>query len=627
MTSRTRRGAAARARAPLTLRTLSAPCVAFAALALAPLYLLRLIFAGTPALSLTPDHVLGVLSLLIWTLIAVVSLKWIGLAPRAAVHGEGGVMALLVQVLRRGRARIAHKPRLALPGIFAAALFCAESATTPAIALLAASEGVTALNADWSAAVPWLAALTALLVFHLRRRGLVSTVLAPLAAFWLLLLAGLGAHAVLAAPQVLLAFNPWLGIAFLLAEPAPSLTLIASVVLVAAGSQHLFSRLECGGVRALRLGWLAGALPALLLAYCGQGALLLGDAQALAAPFFRLLPLWGVLPLTLLALAVASVVALAALEEVLALLRQSMQLGLLPRFDLPPAGQAASDPPALHWGLLLAVLTLIFAFRSTAALAPVYALAVAGGLFLTSLLLANVALRHWHWDLSRQMLVFLLFLPAEALLLVAALPGMLDGGWLVLAVALALTVVMATWRRGRQVLKERQARERLELLPFIDSLAQAMPTRVSGTAIFLDSDEGAVPHALLHNLMHNKVLHERVVIVSVRFFDQPEVPDIDRVEVHGHKANFWTVTLHYGFRDEPDIPLALSRCAESGLELSAMDSSYFLGREALIPAGGEAMALWRKRLFAALYRNAGSPTAFFRIPSNRVVELGAQVSL
>lgn len=608
--------------------SLSAAGGALATLALAPLYVLRLLFSGDRALAVTPANVTGCLSLFCWTLFLVVSLKWLALAPRAAVHGQGGVMALLVQVMRRGRARILQKRWLALPAIAGAALYCAESATAPAMALLAAGDGVAQLFPEAAAGLPWLAAPMLVLIFFLRRRGFASARFAPLLVFWFVVLGGLGIPALLAAPQVLQALNPWCGIEFLLAETTPASMLLAALVLAAAGSQQLFGRLEQCGSRAIRIGWLACGLPALLLAYCGQGALLLADASAVRAPFFLLAPAWALLPLTLLALAVAGIAAMAALEDIFVLLRQAMQLGLLPRFDLPPAAdQPAGDPPLLHWGLLLAALALIFAFPSAPALAPVYALAVAAGLCLTSLLLANIALRQWHWEMLRQMPLFLLFLPVEAAFVVAALPGICVGGWLVAVATLAGFVLMTTWRRGRQVLKARLVRERLELLPFIDSLAQAMPTRVSGTAIFLDPDSGAVPHALLHNLMHNKVLHERVVVATVRFFDQPQVPDIDRVEVHGHKANFWTVTIHYGFKDEPDIPAALQRCAEFGLELSALDSSYFLGRETLLPTADGTLALWRKRLFAAMYRNAGSPVAFFKIPSNRVVELGAQVSL
>jgi KUP system potassium uptake protein len=307
-----------------------------------------------------------------------------------------------------------------------------------------------------------------------------------------------------------------------------------------------------------------------------------------------------------------------------------MQLGFVPRMEVQQTSEKEQGQiylPAVNWALMLAVMILVLGFRSSNNLAAAYGIAVTGDMVITSLLATVVVARGWGWGWVRASALFACFLVVELMFLAANILKIPDGGWFPLVAGMGTFILMTTWKRGRLLLAERLQGERLELLPFLESLAASMPTRVAGTSVFLNADPNGVPHALLHNLMHNKVVHERVVLVSAQFFDVPYVPDVDRVEVHQLHDNFWSVIIQYGFKDEPDVPLALSMCADAGLEFNALDTTYFIGRETLIPRLNSEMAFWREKLFVAMFRNGGSATTFFKIPSNRVVELGTQVVL
>ncbi|HSN62773.1 MAG TPA: KUP/HAK/KT family potassium transporter, partial [Azonexus sp.] len=310
--------------------------------------------------------------------------------------------------------------------------------------------------------------------------------------------------------------------------------------------------------------------------------------------------------------------------------RQAMQLGFVPRMEVQQTSEKEQGQiylPAVNWALMLAVMILVLGFRSSNNLAAAYGIAVTGDMVITSLLATGVVARGWGWGWARASALFACFLVVELMFLAANILKIPDGGWFPLVAGMGTFILMTTWKRGRLLLAERLEGERLELSPFLESLAASMPTRVAGTSVFLNADPNGVPHALLHNLMHNKVVHERVVLVSAQFFDVPYVPDVDRVEVHQLHDNFWSVIIQYGFKDEPDVPLALSMCADAGLEFNALDTTYFIGRETLIPRLNSEMAFWREKLFVAMFRNGGSATTFFKIPSNRVVELGTQVVL
>jgi KUP system potassium uptake protein len=347
-------------------------------------------------------------------------------------------------------------------------------------------------------------------------------------------------------------------------------------------------------------------------------------------PFYHLAPEWALYPLVALSTVATVIASQAVISGAFSVTRQAMQLGFVPRFEVQYTSEKAQGQiylPGINWGLFAAVVVLVLGFKSTNNLAAAYGIAVTGDMVITSLLATVVAAKVWGWGWLRAIVLFACFLVVELTFLFANLLKIPDGGWFPLVAGMLVFVLMTTWKRGRQLLAERLSGEGIELEPFIDALLVSMPARVAGTAVFMNSSPTGVPHAMLHNLMHNKVLHERVIVVSVQMFDVPYVPEIDRIEMRKLKGDFYSVIVQYGFKDDPDIPAALSLCAEQGLKFETMETSFFFGRETLIPKLNSDMALWREKLFIAMFRNAGSATSFFKIPSNRVVELGTQVVL
>jgi KUP system potassium uptake protein len=384
------------------------------------------------------------------------------------------------------------------------------------------------------------------------------------------------------------------------------------------------------GRKPIQLAWFSFVLPALILNYFGQGALLLAEPEAIQNPFYHLAPDWALYPLVALSTVATVIASQAVISGAFSVTRQAMQLGFVPRFEVQYTSEKAQGQiylPGINWGLFAAVVVLVLGFKSTNNLAAAYGIAVTGDMVITSLLATVVAAKVWGWGWNRAIALFACFLVVELTFLFANLLKIPDGGWFPLVAGALVFTLMTTWKRGRQLLAERLSGEGIELEPFIDALMVSMPTRVTGTAVFMNSNPMGVPHAMLHNLMHNKVLHERVIVVSAQMFDVPYVPEIDRVEVRKLKGDFYSVIVQYGFKDDPDIPAALTLCGEQGLHFEMMETSFFLGRETLIPRLGSDMALWREKIFIAMFRNAGSATSFFKIPSNRVVELGTQVVL
>ena len=447
---------------------------------------------------------------------------------------------------------------------------------------------------------------------------------------WFSSLAVLGIHNIIAHPAILMAINPYYGVEFLLENKAMSLVAMGNVVLAVTGAEALYADMGHFGRKPISRAWFSFVLPALVLNYFGQGALILADPEAAKNPFFLSAPEWALVPLVGLATLATVIASQAVISGAFSVTRQAMQLGFVPRMEVQHTSEKEQGQiylPAVNWGLMVAVMILVLGFKSSNNLAAAYGIAVTGDMVITSILATVVVAKVWKWGWLKAGLLFACFLSVELVFLAANILKIPDGGWFPLVAGVVVFILMMTWKRGRQLLSERLKGERLELSMFLDSLGSSMPTRVAGTAVFLNADPRGVPHALLHNLMHNKVLHERVVLLSVQFFDVPYVPDIDRVEVRQLKENFWSVIIQYGFKDEPDVPAALDLCANAGLAFSALETSYFIGRETLIPRLGSEMAFWREKIFIAMFRNAGSATAFFKIPSNRVVELGTQVVL
>ena len=616
----------------LAVLALSALGVVYGDIGTSPLYAVKEVFAGNHPIPITEANIFGSLSLFFWALIVVVSIKYVAFMTRADNRGEGGIMALIALALHDAAGKPRQMKFIMIIGVLGAAMFYGDGMVTPAISVLSAIEG---LEVATPALKPFVIPLTLIVLFGLffiQRRGtaMMGGFFGPVMLLWFSTLAILGISNIVAHPAILTALNPLYGIEFLLANKALALVAMGNVVLAVTGAEALYADMGHFGRKPIVRAWFAFVLPALVLNYFGQGALILGDPAAAANPFYLSAPEWALFPLVGLATVATVIACQAVISGAFSVTRQAMQLGFVPRMEVQHTSESAAGQiylPAVNWGLMLAVMILVLGFRTSNNLAAAYGIAVTGDMVITSILATVVVAKGWNWGWPRACALFACFLSVELVFLSANILKIPDGGWFPLVAGVFVFVLMTTWKRGRQLLSDRLQGERLELSLFLESLAASMPTRVAGTSVFLNADPKGVPHALLHNLMHNKVLHERVVLVSAQFYDVPFVPDIDRVEVHELRENFWSVVIQYGFKDEPDIPLALSMCAEAGLEFNPLDTSYFIGRETLIPKLGSEMAFWREKIFVAMFRNAGSATAFFKIPSNRVVELGTQVVL
>jgi KUP system potassium uptake protein len=616
----------------LAVLALAALGVVYGDIGTSPLYAVKEVFAGNHPIPVTEANIFGSLSLFFWALIIIVSIKYVIFIMRADNRGEGGIMAMIALALHDAQGKPTQMKLIMIVGILGAAMFYGDGMVTPAMSVLSAVEG---LEVATPAFKPFVIPITIIVLFGLffvQRRGtaVVGAFFGPIMVLWFSTLALLGLYSIVEHPAILTALNPLYGLEFLFSNKALALVAMGNVVLAVTGAEALYADMGHFGCKPIQRAWFAFVLPALVLNYFGQGALILVDPEAAKNPFFHLGPDWALYPLVGLATVATVIASQAVISGAFSVTRQAMQLGFMPRMEVQHTSEKEAGQiylPAVNWGLMVAVMILVFGFKSSNNLAAAYGIAVTGDMVITSILATVVVARSWKWGWGRGIALFSCFLAVELVFLAANILKIPDGGWFPLVAGMGVFVLMTTWKRGRQLLSDRLKGERLELSMFIDSLSTSMPTRVFGTSVFLNADPKGVPHALLHNLMHNKVLHERVVLVSVMFYDVPFVPDIDRVEVKQLKENFWSVIVQYGFKDEPDIPAAMVLCAEAGLEFSALETSYFIGRETLIPRLNSDMAFWREKLFVAMFRNAGSATAFFKIPSNRVVELGTQVVL
>jgi KUP system potassium uptake protein len=617
----------------LAALTLAALGVVYGDIGTSPLYAIKEVFASAHhPVPITPDNVLGILSLFLWSLLVVVTLKYVAFIMRADNRGEGGIMALMTLALQGGDPNSRRQKALIALGLFGAALFYGDGVITPAISVLSAVEGLEVITPAFN---PYIQPITlAILVglFALQSHGTarVGAYFGPVMVVWFAVLAVLGIAQIAAHPAVLAAVNPLHGAAFLADHPTLGFFSLGAVVLCITGAEALYADMGHFGARPIQFAWAGYVLPALTLNYFGQGALLLADPEAVANPFYLLAPEWARYPLVVLAGVATVIASQAVISGAFSITRQAIQLGYSPRLEVQHTSEQEIGQiylPAMNWLLLLAVVGLVVGFRTSSNLAAAYGIAVTGTMFITNLLAIAVAVRLWHWNPVRAVLGALPFIVIDLGFFLANSVKIPDGGWFPIVFGLAVFVLLTTWKRGRDLLNRRLAADALPLKPFVANLGTDDIPRTPGTAVFLTPDPERVPHALLHSLKHYKCLHERVVILAVRVFEVPRVPEIDRVEVRNLGQDVWQVVVQYGFMDEPDIPTALASCSGAGLTLESMETSYFLGRETLIPKLGSEMAYWRELVFVALFRNAGSATAFFRIPSNRVVELGAQVVL
>ncbi|HEV8265484.1 MAG TPA: potassium transporter Kup [Gemmatimonadales bacterium] len=598
-----------------------------------PLYALREAFHGTHGMPVSPGNVLGVLSLIFWSLILIVSVKYLLFVMRADNKGEGGILALMAMV-QRGPPSRGPKPRhvVIAIGIFGAALMYGDSVITPAISVLSAVEG---LGVATPALQPWVIPVAIVilgLLFWLQSRGTarVGAMFGPVMVLWFVTLAVLGIVGIVARPGVLAAVSPHYAAQFFLDNGRAGFLVLGAVFLVVTGGEALYADMGHFGVRPIRIVWFALVLPSLLLNYFGQGALLLHDASAAVSPFYRLAPSWGVYPLILLATAAAIIASQAVISGAFSLARQALQLGYWPRMQIEHTSSREMGQiyvRGINISLMIVTVILVLGFGSSSRLAAAYGVAVSGEMVLTTLLLYLLMREGWAWSLPRALAVCGLFLVIDLVFFAANALKIPHGGWVPLAIAVGLYVLMTTWKRGRAILSKRMMEKSVPLKLLLADLAAEPPIRVPGTAVFMYGSPDGTPPALVHNLAHNKVLHEKVVFLTVVTKDVPHVAGSERVTVKRIGKGFHSVTAQYGFMQDPEIHDVLAACKAQQLTIPIEGTTFFLGRETVIASDRPGMARWRAALFSFMSRNALRATAFFKIPPNQVFEVGAQIEL
>jgi len=616
-------------RAALTLAALG---VVFGDIGTSPLYSLRECFHGAHAVPPTHDNVLGVLSLIFWSLVIVITGKYVSFVMRADNHGEGGIMALMAQVPPTYKGPQSRGILLGL-GLFGAALLYGDGVITPAITVLGAVEG---LNTVTTAFEPYVVPLTVailLAVFLVQYRGTakIGAMFGPVMCVWFVVLAGMGVHWILREPHVLTALNPYYGARFFWVNGYQAFVVLGSVFLVVTGGEALFADMGHFGAGPIRLAWFGMVFPGLMLNYLGQGALLLQHPEAAEHVFYRMAPTWLVLPLVILATAAACIASQALISAVFSMTRQAVQLGYSPRVEIRHTSETTIGQiyiPTVNWALMIGTIALVLLFRSSTALAAAYGIAITATMMITTVLAYVVARHVWGWSRWSAGSIMIVLLIIDAAFLGSNALKILHGGWVPLAMAAFVFLLMSTWKRGRQVLGTRLREKAYPLGQVLKELPRSHPDRVPGSAIFMTGSGAGVPPTLLHNLRHNKVLHASIVLLTVVTEEIPEVPDARRVEIEPLGSGFFRVTLRYGFVEEPDVPAAIALARGRGLPIDKDDITYFLGRETLLAAARESgMARWREALFSLMSKNAMRATAFFRIPPERVVELGMHVEL
>ncbi len=617
----------------LSALTLAALGVVFGDIGTSPLYTMKEVFSvGMHPVPLNEVNMFGILSLIVWALIMVVSVKYVAFIMRADNRGEGGIMALLALASHNAAGDAKKQHTIMLLGILGACMFYADGMITPAISVLSAVEGL-----ELAAPVlhPMILPITLLVLFILfwaqsKGTALVGAFFGPIMLLWFTVLGVLGIQGIMQNPSILQALNPIYAFNFFSVSPWIAFVALGAVVLAVTGAEALYADMGHFGPFPIRLAWFGFVLPALILNYFGQGALILQDPESVKNPFYLLAPEWMLYPLIVLATLAAVIASQAVITGAFSVSRQALQLGYLPRMHVEHTSESEEGQiymPRVNWGLLLGVMALVLSFKSSGNLAAAYGIAVTGDMVITTLL-AGIVFHHiWGWSKLRTGMLVALFLVVDVAFFSANVLKIPDGGWVPLVIGIFIFTLMLTWKTGRNMLYSMLKNEAMAIDPFIEAVGAHPPLRVSGTAIFMTPNLDGVPHAMLHNLKHNKVLHEKMVLLTVKFLDYPHTSNEERVTVEDLPNEFYRVTVRYGFKDEPDLPRDLVLCAEQGLVLDAMDTSFFVGKEILIASNASGMAFWRKKIFIGLFRSAETITNQFKLPPNRVVELGSQLKI
>jgi KUP system potassium uptake protein len=598
-----------------------------------PLYAFKETLNPEYGIALNAATVYGALSAIFWSLMIVVSFKYVTVIMRANNRGEGGILALFALASSATRGHVRWARPVAFFGLAGAALFYGDAVLTPAISVLSAVEGLEIGTAAFKPYVIPITVTVLILLFLFQRygTGVVGGFFGPICLVWFLALGAVGAYNIAQHPSVLKAINPDYALVFLSGHGFASFAVLGAVLLAVTGAEALYADMGHFGKHPIRIAWFGLVLPALVLNYFGQGALVISDPGSIANPFYRSFPQWGLYPMIVLATSATVIASQATISGTYSLTKQAIQLGYLPRMVVHHTSEKEIGQiymPAVNWALLAAVLVAVVGFGSSTALASAYGISVVGTMFMTTFLAFVVARYSWRYSLVTCIGFVGVFIMVDGAFFSASLLKIARGGWFPLLMAAIVLTLMLTWRRGRDILMSCLRSSSVPLQAFLESLLAYPPQRVAGTAIFMTSAPDAVPHALLHNLAHNKVLHERVVFVTVIAKDEPFVPAAERLRIDSLGLNCYRIIIYFGFKDKTDITAVLAQCAEQGLEFHLLETSFFLSRENIIPTrNGVGMAFWREQIFTAMARNATSAVEYFNIPANRVIELGAQIEI
>jgi len=614
----------------VALLTLGALGVVYGDIGTSPLYALRESFA-VANLEVTEDTVLGVLSLIIWALVLVVSIKYLTFVLRADNDGEGGILALTSLIVRHTKKSTGRSVLIGV-GLFGTALLYGDGMITPAISVLSAVEG---LDVAVPGVEPWVLVIAAAILvglFAIQHRGTAAlgNFFGPVMVVWFTVLALLGIDGIMKDPRVLTAVNPWRGLSLIVDRPLFAFLALGGVFLVVTGSEALYADIGHFGKRPIRLGWAAFVFPALVLNYMGQGALLISNPGAIENPFYLLAPDWAVLPLVILATLATVIASQALISGAYSLTAQAIQLGLLPRQKVDhtsPRQVGQIYVPGINWLLMVAAVGLVFGFGSSSRLAAAYGVGVATDMVITTLLLYRVMRSHWRWRAPPVYVLTALFLILDFAFFGANITKVPSGGWFPLVIAIVGFSIMTTWQTGREITAGKIRKTQVPIERFIQSIAEHPQMRVSGTGVYLFAEPGATPPTLLTNLKHHEVLHESIALVSIRTTTRPREPQARRATVHALGEGFYQVVLSYGFMQEPNVPEALGNIIDHTFGFDPTDATYFLGKESVMVTELPSMAKWREHLFAFMHRNAANAARFFALPHDRVVEVGVQVPI
>jgi len=618
--------------AALAATAVAAIGVVFGDIGTSPLYTMKESFSGAHGMPITETNVLGILSLATWALILVVSIKYVIFIMRANNRGEGGIMAMMALALQSvGENRNLRRVIITL-AIFGAALFYGDGVITPAMSILGAVEGMKVIAPQFESYIVPATILIVLGLFAVQRKGTagVGKVFGPIMTIWFLVIGVLGLVEIIAEPNILRGLNPWYGVQFFFAHPLVSFVALGTVVLAITGAEAVYADMGHFGIKPIRLAWFVWVFPGLILNYYGQGALLLVDKANAANPFYLLAPEWGRIPLLILATAAAVIASQAVISGAFSVTRQAIQLGFAPRMQVLHTSDETAGQIFVPWVnrfLLIAIILTVVGFQTSTNLAAAYGIAVTGAMLIDTLLALIVAVNLWRWNKTVAILAGFVFISIDLGFFLANAIKIPHGGWYPLVLGALIFLFMTTWRKGRVLIAQKMKAEGLSLAPFISSIAAHPPLRVPGTAVFMTTSLDSVPHALLHNLKHNKVLHDRNVLLTVEVLEVPIADREGRIVIEPLGNEFYSLTLRFGFAEDPNVPRLLEGCEGCGWPFDMMDTTFFLSRESLVPAADQGMPLWRDKLFTFMHRNAEPATAYFQIPGNRLIELGTQVNI